>query len=186
MAKPESGQFDAAGYYAFDLQSGEVRTRAGRRVLILDCDAMGPLISTAVKHGDLTAVRTLGHKIGDQINGACGGAANGLGSQEVMASASAVVGLLGFGRLSLEAWGPAVVLKLEGAPDMDEERLGLAALLGGMLASIVGQDCGCVPVGGDGHFVVVDPKVAGQIWSWAQDGKPLASVIARIVDGEAA
>jgi hypothetical protein len=186
MAKPQTGRFDAAGYYAFDLSSGEVRTRAGRRMLILDCDAMGPLISTAVKHGDLTAVRLLGHKIGDQIKGACDGGAGDMSPDEVMANASAVIGLLGFGRLSLEAWGPAVVLRLQGAPDMDQERLGLAALLGGMLASVVGQDCGCVPVGSDGHFVVVDPTVAGQVWSWSQEGQPLASVIGRIVSGEAA
>lgn len=179
-------RFDAAGYYAFNLPRGEVRTRGGRRMLILDCDAMGPLISTAVKHGDLTAVRTLGHKLGEQVAGSFDGQAGALPPRDVLANAGAVLGLCGWGRLSLEQWGPAVVLKLDGAPPLDDDRLGLAALLGGMLASLVGRDCACVPVGGQGHFVVVDPKVASQVWSWSQEGAELPAVVGRLWQGEAA
>lgn len=179
-------RFDAAGYYAFNLPKGEVRTRAGRRMLVLDSDAMGPLISTAVKHGDLTAVRTLGHKLGEQVAGAFDGPVGGLPPQDVLAGAAAVLGLCGWGRLSMQQWGDAVVLKVDGAPALDDDCLGLAALLGGMLASLVGRDCACVPVGDQGQFVVVDPKEAAQVWSWSQEGLELPAVVGRLVREDAA
>src|ERR1700712_1351612 len=146
MTASETRGFDPGGYFAFDLARGAVHTRHGERVLVLASDVLGPLVSTAVRQGDLTAVRMLGRRT-----------------------------------LQLERWGHALVLALEGAPALDNERLGLAALLGGVLTSLGGRDVACVPVDGT-RFVIVHPSVAETVWGWSKEHKDLPSIIARLSD----
>jgi len=96
-----------------------------------------------------------------------------------------MLSLLGWGTVQLERWGHALALVLEGAPSLDAERLGLAALLGGMLTSLGGRDVACVPVDG-ARFLIVHPSIAEAVWSWSKDGKELSAVVARLAPEQAA
>jgi hypothetical protein len=172
--------FDPGGYLAFDLARGAVHTRHGERVLVLSADVLGPLVSTAARHGDLTAVRALGKHIGEDAARSLGRDARGATPEAVITHIGGTLALLGWGTLSLERWGGALVLSLHGAPVLDAERLGLAALLGGMLTSLGGQDVACVPVTSGARFVVVHPGVAETVWGWAKEGLELSSIISRL------
>jgi len=179
MTATESRGFDPGGYFAFDLARGAVHTRHGERVLVLASDVLGPLVSTAVRQGDLTAVRMLGKRIGEDAQRSLGGEVKSATPESVITHASGMLSLLGWGTLQLERWGHALVLVLEGAPSLDGERLGLAALLGGLLTSLAGRDVACVPVDGT-RFVIVHPSIAEAVWSWSKDGKDLGSVVQRL------
>jgi hypothetical protein len=179
-AMTASESFDPGGYYAFDLARGAVHTRHGERVLVLSADVIGPLVSNAAKHGDLTAVRALGKHIGEDAARSLGREAKLCTPETVLTHASGVLALLGWGALTLERWGKALVLTLSGAPLLDGDRLGLAALLGGMLTSLGGRDVACVPVAAGAHFVIVHPSIAETIWGWAKEGADLPQIVARL------
>lgn len=182
-ASPPVGGFDPGEYYAFDLARGAVHTRHGERVLVLSADVLGPLVSTAARHGDLTAVRGLGKHIGDDASRSLGGEVRRATPEAVLTHISGTLAVLGWGTLSLERWGAALVLSLQGAPVLDAERLGLAALLGGVLTSVGGQDVACVPIAGQvggARFLIVHPGVAETVWGWAREGAELPAIVARL------
>jgi hypothetical protein len=176
----ESRGFDPGAFYAFDLARGAVHTRHGERVLMLSADTLGPLVTTAARHGDLTSIRMLGKRIGDDAARSLGDEVRDASPEAVVAHASGTLALLGWGTLALERWGKALVLTLEGAPQLDGERLGLAALLGGMLTSLGGRDVACVPAHESGRFVIVHPAIAETVWTWTKEGSSLGEVISRL------
>lgn len=179
-AMTESRAFDPAGFYAFDLARGAVHTRHGERVLMLAAEAMGPLVATAARHGDLTSIRALGKRMGEEAMRSLERDVRSASPEAVVTHASGIMALLGWGTLALERWGHALVLALEGAPQLDTERLGLAALLGGMLTAFGGRDVACVPVHDSTRFVVVHPSIAETVWAWTKEGKSLSEVVARL------
>ena len=75
MTATEARGFDPEKFYAFDLSRGAVSTRHGDRVLVLASDAVASLVASAVKHGDLTGVRALGKRIGEEAASSLGGMA---------------------------------------------------------------------------------------------------------------
>ena len=177
MAEP---LFDPNGFYEFDLPKGSVRTRHGSRVLVLTDNVVAPLVSTAVQNGDLTAVRRLGRELGDHVSSALGGAAEAAAPELVLSHAAGVLSLFGWGALALERWGDAVVVSVASVPALDDEHLGVAALLGGMLSAISEREVACVPVDAEGHFVIVDPTVAEEVWTWSKEGADLPLIISRL------
>lgn len=178
MTASETSGFDPGDYYAFDLAKGAVHTRHGDRVLVLSADVIGPLVSTAARHGDLTAIRSLGKRIGEDAARSLNQDARRAAPEAVLSHASGTLALLGWGVLSLERWGNALALTLTGAPSLDPDRLGLAALLGGVLTSLGGRDVACVPVGV--RFVIVHPSIAEAVWGWAKDGVDLGQIVIRL------
>jgi hypothetical protein len=147
---------------------------------MLSADTLGPLVTTAARHGDLTSIRMLGKRIGDDAARSLGDEVRDASPEAVVAHASGTLALLGWGTLALERWGKALVLTLEGAPQLDGERLGLAALLGGMLTSLGGRDVACVPTHESGRFVIVHPSIAETVWTWTKEGSSLGEVISRL------
>ncbi len=180
-AMTESRGFDPGAFYAFDLARGAVHTRHGERVLMLSADTLGPLVSTAAKFGDLTSIRTLGKRIGEDAARSLGAEARSATPEAVVVHASGILSLLGWGTLALERWGQALAVVLEGAPVLDAERLGLAALLGGVLTSLGGRDVACVPAKDGLRFIIVHPSIAETVWNWTKEGGSVAEVISRLV-----
>ncbi len=179
MTASEARGFDPEKFYAFDLARGSVSTRHGERVLVMASEAVATLVASAVKHGDLTGVRALGKRIGEEAASSLATDVRGATPEAVVTHAAGVLALWGWGALHLERWGNALVLVLEGAPDLDPGKLGHASLLGGMLTSLSGRDIACVPVS-SGRFVVVHPSVAEQVFSWSQEGSDLSQIIAKL------
>jgi hypothetical protein len=186
MTGTEAAGFDPGGFYAFDLSRGAVQTKHGQRVLVVESDVVATLIATAAKHGDLTAVRALGKHVGEYAARSLGGDLTHATPEAVTTHAAGVLALLGWGALQLERWGDALVLKLEGAPALDSEQLGVSALLGGALTSLTGRDVACVPVSGGQCFIVVDPSIAEHVFQWTRAGQTIAQIVDKLArEGQA-
>lgn len=177
--------FDAGLFYEFDVSAGTVRSRGGNRVLVVSERVIRPLVEASLQKGDLTALRRLGKDIGEHVASFFDVPLADLSPEVVLGHAAGVLSLFGWGRLAFERWGSALVAVLEGAPALDEGRLGTAALLGGAVSALAGREVACVPVEG-ASFLVVDPSIAEQVWSWAKEGVTLAELVGRLVPREAA
>ncbi len=177
--------FDPGGFFQFDLAHGRVRTRGGARVIVLAENVLAPLINTAVQNGDLTSIRTLGSQLGSIVAQALPGPASTLSAQAVISHAGGVMSLYGWGRLKLEQWGGAVVLVVEGLPPLDEDNLAVAALLGGMFSTLSASEVACVPIARTTKYIMVDPRIAEQVWAWSKSGDNLATIASRLGSPEA-
>ncbi|MBN1654936.1 MAG: hypothetical protein JXA30_14295 [Deltaproteobacteria bacterium] len=177
-------QFDPNLFFQFDLERGEVRARDGSRVLLLSQDVLGPLIGTAVRSGDLTAVRELGNQLGSYVKGHLGESVEDKSPAIVLGNVADVLALYGWGRLRVEQWGNALVLQVEKLPPLDQENLAVAALLGGALSTLCSREVACVPVGSDNRYLVVDPNIAERVWAWFKGGNDIASIVSKLVAPE--
>lgn len=141
---------------------------------------LAPLINTAVANGDLTAIRSLGSELGQVVAQALGGDPNAAGIEAVLGNASEVLSLFGWGRLRLERWGDALVLGVDGLPPLDEDNLAVAALLGGLFSVLSGAEVACVPLADTASYMMVDPAIAEQVWSWSKEGDSLAAIASKL------
>lgn len=182
MSEP---RFDPGGFFEFNLAKGSVQTRTGARVLLLSDTVMAPLVSAAVDRGDLTPVRRLGREIGQHVVEALGGSPSRMAPETVLGHAAPTLALFGWGRIGWERWGDALVAVAEDLPALDEERLGVAALLGGFFSALVGRDVACVPAD-ERRFVLVDPSIAEQVWIWTKDGDDLPTIVGRLESAKGA
>lgn len=174
MAEPS---IDPTGFFEFDLAKGQVHSRAGERVIVLSDSVVAPLVSAAVQNGDLTALRRLGKELGEQGAHWLGGDPGALAPEPVLGLAADLLALFGWGQLEVERWGEALVARLNGLPELDEEHLAIAALLGGMFSALTKREVACVPVTADGAFLVVDPQIAEQVWTWSRGGEGLGTIV---------
>ena len=170
------GRFDPGGFYEFNLGGGTVRTRTGERVIMLSEAVLSSLVAAAARDGDLTPLRRLGELLGEHVLGGLDRPASVLTPEAILGHVSAVTALFGWGRLTFERWGPALVIALQGKPELDEDDLGAAALLGGMFSEISQRQVSCVPTG-DSKFVMVDFEVAETVWGWFKDGADLPTIM---------
>lgn len=177
--------FDPGGFFQFDLAHGRVRTRGGARVIVLAENVLAPLINTAVQNGDLTAIRTLGSQLGSIVAQSLPGPASSLSPQTLISHAGGVMSLYGWGRLKLELWGSAMVLVVEGLPPLDDDNLAVAALLGGMFSTLSSAEVACVPLARTTKYIMVDPRIAEQVWAWSKSGDSLATIASRLGAPEA-
>lgn len=181
--------FDPGGFFEFDLAEGAVRARGGPRLLVLPDAVVAPLVEAAVRTGDVTAVRKLGKQLGDAAMAGLSAAPVASRPEIVLGRAADVLSLFGWGRLTIERWGDALVARVSGLPALDQEHLGVAALLGGLFSSLADRDVACVPVsteGPDAAFLVVHPSIAGQIFKWARAGDGVGAIVERLVAAEGA
>lgn len=172
--------FDPGGFFQFDLAHGAVRSRGGSRVLLVTEDVLAPLIRTAVGQGDLTAVRSLGSQLGNLVSSALGKSASSSSPGEMIVAAGSVMSLFGWGRLRLEQWGDALVLQVDSLPPLDGDNLAVAALLGGLFSTVCGSEVACVPLARSSKYIMVDPSVAEQIWTWSKGGESLAAIASKL------
>ncbi len=177
--------FDPAGFYEFDLGQGNVRVRDGSRVLVVHDSVLGPLVAAAVRVGDLEALRALGRNLGATVSRSVPSVEDA-SPEAVLAQAAGAVALFGWGKLSLERWGDALIATLAHQPKLDPDDLGPAAVLGGLFSALAGRDVACVPLGEHAKYAVADPSVAEQLWTWAREGNDLPTIVGRLIPGEGA
>ena len=170
-------RFDPGGFWEFHLSGGALRTREGRRVVVLPENVAGPLFRLALDHGDQVLLSEIGASLGAEAAAALGEGLQERAPETVLGHARSVVALFGLGRLSLDRWGDALVATLEGAPALHGDAL--AALLGGLFSALGSAVVSCVSIGG-GRFILVHPDVADAVRGWVAGGADLGGVIARL------
>ncbi|MCB9595147.1 MAG: hypothetical protein H6719_20685 [Sandaracinaceae bacterium] len=175
-----AASFDPSGFFEFDLATGSVHARGTGRVLILSDSVVAPLVSAAVGNGDLTSVRKLGRELGDCVVEQLGGGVLDAPVETVLEAAAGVLSLMGWGRLQIDRWGEALVASLEQIPHLDDDHLGVAALLGGLMSRLADREIACVPVSAEGHFLLVEPSVAQKVWKWSRSGDDIAAIVGRL------
>ena len=180
-----AASFDPGGFFEFDLAKGAVHARGAGRVLVLSDTVVAPLVSAAVGNGDLTSVRKLGRQLGEAVAADLGGAAADTSAETVLEAAAGILSVMGWGRLQVDRWGDALVVTLAQIPDLDDDHLGVAALLGGLFSSLAQREIACVPVSASGAFFVVDPSVAQKVWKWSRGGDDVAAIVGRLTTPEA-
>ena len=143
-------------------------------------NVVASLVAAAVETGDLTTLRELGKHIGAQVATELGGTVLDDAPAEVLQHAAGWLGTLGWGRLSFERWGHALVAVIENGPELDEESLGMAALLGGVVSSLSELEVACVPMSPQ-KFMVCNPAIAESVWMWAKEGHEIGTIVDQLV-----
>ncbi len=172
-------RFDPGGFYQFDLSEGSVRTRDGARVLVLSDTAAGQLVSAAMRAGDSAALIGLGNELGTVARANLGGDPTEASIEQVVAHASAVVSLFGWGKLAFERWGQALVATVSGAPSLGDGGIAMSALLTGMISALGETPADCVPVT-EQQFLILAPETAEAVRKWVAAGDRLGAIVSRL------
>jgi hypothetical protein len=61
----------------------------------------------------------------------------------------------------------------------------VAALLGGMFSTLASAEVACVPIARTTKYIMVDPRIAEQVWAWSKSGDNLATIASRLGAPEA-
>jgi hypothetical protein len=167
----------------FDLATGQVRTAAGEQLLVIPLSSLEEIASTGGANAASRVARGLGVAIGRRV-------VRGLGSTEGVRKASLEalvtslafeVAVAGWGSLTLERWGKALVLALDHAPVADLAIV--TALLEGALETLAGREVHGVALpteGGAIRVLVASEKTAAKARAWSLEGVLVGEVIARL------
>ncbi|MDW8246139.1 MAG: hypothetical protein RMJ84_06145 [Sandaracinaceae bacterium] len=171
--------FSPTSYFRAQLKEGKMLTRGERRVLVVSEESMRSLVRLAIKSGDLNAIRRLGRAIGQEVLASLGEDPNQLPPHALVDHFAGLWALFGWGLIEIESWGDALVMRVEGSPSLDENQLGLAALLGGSVSALASLEVAAVPVGSN-RFLLLAPEVADTVLEWSKKGYSLPAILDRL------
>jgi hypothetical protein len=140
----ETSTFDPTRAVVFDLARGQVALEGGGSLLLVPTDVM----ATACSQLDATIVRQLGLALGKQA---------GARARPRLAPANATLeaiveqlggelSLGGFGALSIERWGQALVVRIEGYPLAGQGQELLAGFIEGALLVLTDREVTAFPL----------------------------------------
>jgi hypothetical protein len=169
-----------------DVERGVVESAWGERVVLVTAEAID-MLANALGPAALPA-------LGRSIGGAMGrAAARSLGGPEGVAEASldAVahalgleLALRGLGLLSIERWGRALILALDGPAIADDELN--AQILEGALSMATARSTPCLPLGREGsvmRILVASVRTAARARGMLAAGLAWGDVLARLHSG---
>jgi hypothetical protein len=173
-----ASSFDPAGTVRFDLSAGSISLEGAGRAVLVPEGVLGALLDAAGANA-ARALRELGARIGASARAELGSDAS---PEEALHRAMGHVSRVGLGRLSMDVWGPALSLKLDGAPSgLSSDSA--AAFLEGMLSGLVEREVALVHV--DGSYLVVSPGERAAVTSRAKSARGVAEVVAAMAEGGA-
>ncbi len=179
MTTPTHAQ-PQAGFFDFHGDTGQIRSRDHARLLLIDQTFMRDLVRLAMEQNDLSRIRQLGHHMGDRILRIFGATIRQGSYSEVIEHVHNLLSSFGWGTLSTRRVGQAFVASLQHAPQFDEDRLVIAALLGGIFSALSSQDVACVPVETSHDYLIVHPSVAETVWGWSKEPLNLNEMLRRL------
>ncbi len=166
----------------FDLATGQVRTGEGERMALIPLSTLDELAQSAGPDAAARFARSVGLAMGRRV-------AAKLGSSRGVEAASLEgfvtelameVGLSGWGSLSLERWGRALVLLVD-HPAVKERAI-VAALVEGAVEAAAGREVHAAPLSGDGpvRVMIANRATAERARVWTAQGVAAAEVMARL------
>ena len=90
---------------------------------------------------------------------------------------------------AMDVYGNPSSLHAEGraaARLLSESRRAVAALLGGIFSTLCSAEVACVPLARSTKYIVVDPRIAEQVWGGSKSGDNLATIASKLSSPEAA
>lgn len=141
----DTSTFDPTRAVVFDLARGQVALEGGGSVLLLPAD----VVATACSQLDATIVRQLGTALGRQAGARSRtrlGQAVGATLEAVVEQLGGELSLGGFGVLSIERWGRALVVRIEGYPLAGQGQELLAGFIEGALLVLAEREVTALPL----------------------------------------
>jgi hypothetical protein len=182
MANPP---FDASKAVTFDLARGQIQKEEEPRVLV-SANAVLALCQAAGTDATAAFARTAGDSIGDAIArrfDRAGANAKGASIEAIVEHLSGELAIAGFGALSIERWGRALVLVIDRALGGSEGDRLLAPLLASAVSKAAKVEARCVRLSRDGdraRFLVTGPKGAEKVRDWLLAGLSWGEALVRL------
>jgi hypothetical protein len=182
MASPP---FDASKAVTFDLSRGQIQKEDESRLLVSAkalvslCQAAGPEATTTFGHAAGSAI---GEAVAKRFERA-GGDTKGAAIEAVVEHLGGELAVAGFGALSVERWGRALVLVVDRGPGGGEGDKLLAPLLASAVSKATKVEARCVRLARDGErarFLITGPKGAEKVRDWLMSGVSWGEALVRL------
>ncbi|MBK7585427.1 MAG: hypothetical protein IPI67_35200 [Myxococcales bacterium] len=173
----------------FDLGRGSVQLEGTGPRLLVPPDALVELCRHAGQDSLTDFGRKLGTEIGLRVSNSLGDAGKTIGVEGFVDHLGGNLALLGFGSLSLERWGRAIVFVVESSPLSAAGDPLLGALLEGALQRCMGRDATSVLLGRDAEhvrFLMTGARGAERVRAWLSEGKSFGEALERLHEGSGA
>jgi hypothetical protein len=172
----------------FDLATGQVKAGTGERLLLIPLSTLDELASAAGAEVAARLARTMGVSMGRRLAERLG-SIDGVRSASIEAFVSELafeVAVSGWGALSLERWGKAMVLVVDHVAV--KERRMIAAMIEGAIEAAVGREVHGVALTGETMDGGTDPvrvllaseKTAEKARGWTAEGVGAREILARL------
>ena len=185
MATPP---FDASKAVTFDLSRGQIQKDDEPRLLV-SAKALMELCHAAGADATATFARAAGESIGAAIARRferAGGDPKGASIDAVVEHLGGEIALAGFGSLSIERWGRALVIVVDRGPASPDGDRVLAPLLASAVSTAAKVEARCVRLSRDGdraRFLVTGPKGAEKVRDWLLSGISWGEALVRLHPG---
>jgi hypothetical protein len=167
----------------FDFPSGSVRTDGDERVVLVPVAALDDLAKAAGLEAACAFARTMGIAIGKRVSAHMGSidAVRKSTLEAFITELGSELALAGWGAVSLERWGKAMVIAVEHAP-VAEHRVLAAMLEGAMGAATGGRDVRCTPLAAEGsvRVLVAGTSAVDRVRGWLAQGVAWGEVLSRL------
>jgi hypothetical protein len=175
--------FDPTHAVRFDLQRGSVIAGTHERQVVVGCAALDDLVLIAGSEAATAVGRTMGASIGERVAARLGGpdGVRHASIETVVSHLGGELSLTGFGVLTIERWGLAMVLLVERPAVRD--MVFLASILEGAVEAATARPVRCLALGRDGRNVRVLLAGEGAITraqAWLAEGVAWGDVLARL------
>jgi hypothetical protein len=185
MANPP---FDASKAVTFDLSRGQIqkddepRLLVSASALVALCQAAGPDATSTFGHA---AGNAIGESVARRFERA-GSDAKGAAIESVVEHLGGELAIAGFGAMTIERWGRALVIVVDRGPGGAEGDKLLAPLLASAVSKAAKVEARCVRLARDGdraRFLITGPKGAEKVRSWIMSGVSWGEVLVRLHPG---
>ncbi len=186
--------FDPKKAVTFDLPHGEVRTGDAAspsdtaRALIVPEGSLAALASAAGETATQELGRSIGRTLGSRVASRMSGAESvrGAGLEEVTAELAAEVAVHGFGELSFERWGKALVAVVHHPPPACGKMI--APLIEGLLSAATGRTLRTLTLTRETdplRVLVARGESVDRVAGWLGEGVSWGDAITRLHGGAA-
>jgi hypothetical protein len=176
-------RFDPSHAVRFDLSRGQVRLDGRDDHVLVPSAALLELCREAGDEVQRGFGRRLGTEIGRRVAarlGAGPGAVEGATIAAVVEHLGGDLALAGLGSLSLERWGRALVLRIDGSPFGADGDALLGAVLQGAIQRAMSRDAAVLRLDRDAdraRFLVTSHAAAARARAWLGEGKAWGEVL---------
>ncbi|HMI83682.1 MAG TPA: hypothetical protein VK550_06275 [Polyangiaceae bacterium] len=178
--------FDASKAVTFDLSRGQIQKDGTDPRWLVSASAVIALCRDAGGEAASTFARATGQSMGAAIAARferAGGDVSAAAIDAVFEHLSGELAVAGFGRLSIERWGQALVLVLDHSPASESGDELVRALLGAAVAGAAKLDLECVRLAREGErarFFIAGRRGAEKVRQWLGSGVSWGEAIVRL------
>jgi hypothetical protein len=178
----DTSTFDPTRAVVFDLARGQVALESGGSLLLLPAE----VVATACAQLDATIVRQLGAALGKQAGArvrkrlAQAGAAS---LEQIVEQLAGELSLGGFGSLSVERWGQALVVRVDGYPLAGHGQELLGGYVEGALSASVEREVTAQPLERTAQslrFLLCNRSAGAKVKAWMLAGSSWGDALAAL------